>query len=317
MELLSCVLFNDLQEGIEGLSFNVQRYGAVGDGVTDDTEAIQDALDAAGEEVASDVYGATVSVPPGVYLISDQIIIPSAVSLVGSGSRVSVIRANADSFPSSTALVQLGAADSTAEHGMILRDLMICCNSVTGSIGVESTTVQEPGGLFNVIINRYKAQGVYIHVDGGNTPSHFTMDGCELFAGNGGAVGPSIELSGVANPTTIRRTTITANSLSDQRESAAIYATNGPLIVEAVNMERHDIGIDIHRGAGGNGVLTVIGVLAHPSLEKAINLNVNASATIIGLRSHATVAGIYDADGEVIVTEYDAMFYSIENGVPL
>jgi polygalacturonase len=54
---LRAALFNDLQEAIEQQSFNVMRYGAVGDGVTDDYQAVQDTLDAGA--------GHTIVFPPG------------------------------------------------------------------------------------------------------------------------------------------------------------------------------------------------------------------------------------------------------------
>lgn len=45
---------------------NVIDYGAVGDGITDDTEAIQKALDAANGDV--------VLLPPGIYRIAGVLI---------------------------------------------------------------------------------------------------------------------------------------------------------------------------------------------------------------------------------------------------
>lgn len=65
---LQAHLFNDLQEAIEQQSFNVMRYGAVGDGVTDDTTAIQAAIDAALETNTRVVY-----LPGGTYKVSSTI----------------------------------------------------------------------------------------------------------------------------------------------------------------------------------------------------------------------------------------------------
>ncbi|WP_426153562.1 glycosyl hydrolase family 28-related protein, partial [Pseudomonas sp. DC3000-4b1] len=45
--------------------FNVKDFGAVGDGVTDDTAAMQKAIDA-----ASAAGGGTVFVPSGTYIVS-------------------------------------------------------------------------------------------------------------------------------------------------------------------------------------------------------------------------------------------------------
>lgn len=59
---------------------NVKHFGAVGDGTTDDTVAIQAAIDAA---VARG--GGSVFVPEGTYLISSALTLDSFVSLVGEG----------------------------------------------------------------------------------------------------------------------------------------------------------------------------------------------------------------------------------------
>jgi len=58
--------------------YNVLSHGAVADGTTDDTAAIQKALDAAGET------GGMVTLPPGVYRIEGSLTIPTGVCLQGS-----------------------------------------------------------------------------------------------------------------------------------------------------------------------------------------------------------------------------------------
>jgi hypothetical protein len=307
---LRAALFNDLQEAIEQQSFNVMRYGAIGDGVTDDTAAIQAALDAAGAAGAGEFIGAVALVPPGIYGVTDTLVVPKNVTVEGSGSRVSVLKAITGFPTDGSAVIQLGAQAFDYEHGMTLRNLMVDCNEITGSIGVVSTTLQEPGGIYHCIINRYMGRGVYVYKDGTNVPSHFEMDGCELIAGNGGSgTGPSMELNEVANPSIIRRTTITTNGDNLQRDDPALKATDSPVIIEALNMERHDIGMDFYRGDGGNGMATVIGTLGSPTLEKTINLHTDFPIMVTALRSHASVAGIYHDDTDTVITRYDAPFY--------
>lgn len=66
---------------VDGRPFSiisVTEFGAKGDGVTDDTKAIQDALDA-----ASSQGGATVLLPKGVYLISDHLRVGSYTHISG------------------------------------------------------------------------------------------------------------------------------------------------------------------------------------------------------------------------------------------
>lgn len=62
-------------------TFSVTNHGAVGDGLTDDTRALQDAIDACDE-----AGGGIVFLPPGIYGLSETLIInDNGVHLVGSG----------------------------------------------------------------------------------------------------------------------------------------------------------------------------------------------------------------------------------------
>ena len=70
---------------IEGASLNVLDYGAVGDGVANDTAAIQAAVTAAA--------GSSVYFPAGTYLINSAIILPSNILIYGAGD-ASIIKSN-------------------------------------------------------------------------------------------------------------------------------------------------------------------------------------------------------------------------------
>lgn len=70
--------------------FNVQNYGATGDGTHDDTIAIQDAIDAAA------LAGGTTFFPSGTYKITSTLTMQTGVSLLGEGSEASVIKQHTD-----------------------------------------------------------------------------------------------------------------------------------------------------------------------------------------------------------------------------
>ncbi len=66
--------------------FNVLAFGAKGDGIADDTDAIQRAINAAGNFSKGNVSkGGVVYLPAGVYLVSKTLLITQAVKLFGQG----------------------------------------------------------------------------------------------------------------------------------------------------------------------------------------------------------------------------------------
>lgn len=66
--------------------FNVLGFGAKGDGVTDDTDAIQKAIDAAQNYTHGNVNrGGIVFLPTGVYLVSKTLLITNEVKIMGQG----------------------------------------------------------------------------------------------------------------------------------------------------------------------------------------------------------------------------------------
>lgn len=71
----------------QNIVFNVRSFGAVGDGVADDTVAIQATIDAAEAYAVASGQGATVYFPVGVYLISSTLTVTEdGICLVGHGA---------------------------------------------------------------------------------------------------------------------------------------------------------------------------------------------------------------------------------------
>ena len=101
-----------------GIFINVKSYGAVGDGVTDDTTAIQDAVDSIG----TDNY--ILYFPAGTYLISSEIVMPVNSGIIfGDGRMLSSILTD-----------DCSGLSFTGAKGVELHSFGIKCN-VQGSIG--------------------------------------------------------------------------------------------------------------------------------------------------------------------------------------
>lgn len=113
------------------LVFNVKRYGAVGDGVTDDTAAIQAAID--------DGPGIKY-LPPGTYFVTPGardwcLDLPAGVTLMGAGPAASVIFDTSQHI-SNAAAKSVVRSDSTTD--ICVRDLRILGNA-TAADGAASS----------------------------------------------------------------------------------------------------------------------------------------------------------------------------------
>jgi hypothetical protein len=117
-----------------------QEYGAVGDGVADDTAAIQAALDAVGAAGGGVVY-----VPAGTYLISSDLTIPDKVFLVGAGPQATVIKladgSNTDLLKSEDFDTLTGTNESAPPSFVGVMNLRIDgnkTNNPTGGTGLQT-----------------------------------------------------------------------------------------------------------------------------------------------------------------------------------
>lgn len=117
---------------------SVKDFGAVGDGVTDDTAAIQAAIDAARAD-----NGGSVLLPAGSYVCSSTITLKQGVNLVGEGRAHHPIYAGGDKL-GSVLLITVGAG----------QDAFVFESAVKGHFGVYNLSIFEAGSAaFRSIVN--------------------------------------------------------------------------------------------------------------------------------------------------------------------
>lgn len=105
---------------------DVRQFGARGNGVNDDTEAIQAAIDAAHEQGTFSGpagTGGVVYFPGGVYYITDTLVLRDRVSLVGSGVGTTYLYADFDD--NDKAMVQAPNPGYSTDSGNRISDVLI------------------------------------------------------------------------------------------------------------------------------------------------------------------------------------------------
>jgi len=108
---------------------NVRDFGAVGDGTTDDTAAIQRAI----TQIYSTSYNdsvakvrRTINIPAGTYLVTGTILIPPYVTLRGDGRQSTIISSTSSSAPIFQSTdSQLNGTGSTLSRDLLLEHMSL------------------------------------------------------------------------------------------------------------------------------------------------------------------------------------------------
>lgn len=180
---------NDISSTLGAPAFNVKNYGAKGDGVTDDTAAIQSAYAA----LVALGYG-TLYFPPGIYAISSTLNIGNGNTTASTVSNITVLGAGA------------GSADSLRFNGQfppqVLTNPLTSRIKWIGGSGANTTVVKINGpidsfSMANIEIEGNGVAGVGIS-ESSLTGSQFNnvlvrncLSGHWYFYGNGTLVGSS------------------------------------------------------------------------------------------------------------------------------
>jgi hypothetical protein len=135
---------------VPAIYINVKQFGAVGNGTTDDTAAIQAAF-----TTAASASGSAVFFPNGIYIVSSTITIPGNTAVIGCGDSDSgtVIRVK-----TGTALTTpvLASADwynnaTTCGNPIEIRDIKIDGNSATSGSGAHGIVAMNYYSIFERI----------------------------------------------------------------------------------------------------------------------------------------------------------------------
>lgn len=171
----------NLKSWFAEVHISVKDFGAVGDGVNNDTTAVQNAINAAGSAGGGIVY-----FPPGTYAINAALTMGSSgVSLVGAGHFTTIIKSSGGA---------LNAITATSCNGFRIVDLQIAhaTTSTAAAIQLASCGVAGTGSVLldNLLISGYRT-GLNLT---GTTGALFVR-GCNISTPNTNAAERAIEFN--------------------------------------------------------------------------------------------------------------------------
>ena len=138
----------EINSSLDDIAINVKSFGAKGDGITDDTKAIQDSID-----YIESFGGGTLLLPKGVYKTSYTILFGSNIKILGYGA---------------TLFYETTIADTSCIASRSYDGINICENSIIEGITIN-TSLEKGNGIGipkanNIIIRDVKTTQLYYHL---------------------------------------------------------------------------------------------------------------------------------------------------------
>jgi len=209
----------------------VTNFGAVGDGVTDDTAAINRALFQIYCREVNPQIRRSLFFPAGVYLITGTLLIPPYALLYGEGSESSIIRFQVDTFSGAGAIGNIAY-----QAGVLVKysgDYYRSLGEVPVGVSIDNTAYWEPETLPEYVIrtsDSLQQVGGSIGTNGGIAPRNVEVTNMSIQTFN---VGDMAALP--PQPHSI--------SLTENAEQITYQNVNfaGPLTVDDVNVSTDEL----------------------------------------------------------------------------
>ncbi|CAL5871938.1 uncharacterized protein PFLUO_LOCUS6193 [Penicillium psychrofluorescens] len=224
---------------------NVKDYGAKGDGVTDDTPAIQAAIDDGGRGASGNSFGTTgkpavIYFPEGMYLMGNSVQSYVDTMFIGNPIKRPTLKASS-SFRNSTFLhMKDPSYDSTINFYIIVKNLILDSTAYPSSktFTLMDWSVSQATQLTNVLFNMApSSQHTGVSTPGG---------GSGTYMGNLDFVGGAIGINMNNQQYSIKDCTFTGTR-------TGIYITHGfDMVLQGMEFTNCEVGINATSGGAGN-----------------------------------------------------------------
>jgi hypothetical protein len=251
---------------------SLKQFGAIGDGRTDDTKAIQAAFDALYGNGDDHTCGGDLYIPAGDYRISDTITIGKRITVVGEATRA-IFRAF-DGFPPGKPMLRLDRpSDTSHTHFLRVHNLRLDGRG-KAEVGIYARDFQEESILENVGVDGCTKKGIFFESDGPNNKvcENWKMR-CIHGYGSGDESYVHIHLLGTSGGNKITDFSVSG---SGKGSGAGIRVDHGICSLITGHVENCADGIV----AGHVGAIFVTGVTGHSSVTNVIRV-LSSSAQVV------------------------------------
>ena len=170
-----CLTPGDKKWYPSGGTVNVKSFGAVGDGMADDTAEITAAIASLGTVSCNDGSGGVVFLPRGDYGVTTTVNVPRCVLLKGEHRTATTISALPAFGPGSAPVISLCQEDVAQNgHGCAIEAISIDQNDLA-DWGVMTTNAQEGAFIRDFVIRRVDIYGIYLKARAGTDPGIHTV----------------------------------------------------------------------------------------------------------------------------------------------
>ena len=297
-----------LQQKLDDIT-NIRDFGAVGDGLTDDTNAINRAI----QQIYSGVYNdssalvrRTITFPAGTYLVTNSILVPPYATLVGDGRDSTVIKTTNGAVPVvKTIDSQFNGTGSTKAKSIAIKDMQITANVAAPSFTHSLLEINgcSDGELINVKFkgNIGATNNLVYVTDSTTNTRNITFTNCD-FTDGGSGINVVVQGSGISS---IRVNDSSFDNLSQVgyyiSDTVNGFTSSGNFFGNVTTPRKHGTNSTHYVVADtmyGNGSANVAGVMiGRQNVGGTVTNSISVGpATVIGQLSAGTGSFDYQLD---------------------
>ncbi len=294
---------------------SVRDYGAIGDGVSDDLPAINNAF------AAVATTGQRILFPAGTYGVSGTVLVPNKAQIYGMGrgdaNFVNTVIKALSSFPQGGTLVQMGPAPGP-DFGVQVSNMTLDGSGIAG-VCLSNTYSEELSYGKDLLLTNCGTAGLL--VSSGAAQNSGPFENLEIYPGSGPTVNTNtvcVRVTGVVAFRGIQGVTCNAGSYYSSRPAIGLALDGGGYYAN-IHVEHAATGISIGSANNSADSMTVVNGQFGPDVVTGIAITAplginNQNLGVFGMSCFGCTSLLTDAEMGTNISDESVGWYMIGNG---